>query len=99
MLTAPTPEYLAASADVRLGLTVTKKIGNAVVRNKIRRRLREAFAQAAPEAAKHGQDYILIARKNALLCEFSALIGELQFALRRVHKVKPQPFDAKAKRA
>lgn len=76
-------------ADVRLGLTVTKKLGNAVVRNRIKRRLREAFRQTAPGSATLGHDYVLIARKNALLCEFSTLIGDLQFALPRVHKARP----------
>lgn len=79
------PEHAAAEAEVRFGLTVTKKLGNAVVRNRIKRRLREAFRQAAAEATP-GHDYVLIARKNALLCPFSALIGDVQFALPRVHK-------------
>jgi len=89
------PAHATASADVRFGLTVTKKLGNAVVRNRIRRRLREAFRQAGPGCATAGHDYVLIARTNALLCEFSTLIGDLQFALPRVHKAPPTPFKKK----
>jgi ribonuclease P protein component len=83
LLTGPMPEH--GAADVRFGLTVTKKLGNAVVRNRIKRRLREAFRQVAPEHAKTGHDYVLIARTSALLCPFSALVQDLEFALPRVH--------------
>jgi ribonuclease P protein component len=83
LLTLPGPK----PDSVRFGLTATKKLGGAVVRNRIRRRLREAFRAAAPGHAKPGHDYVLIARKNALLCEYATLIRDLQFALPRVHKM------------
>jgi ribonuclease P protein component len=90
MLTLEMPAHARETADVRLGLTVSKKVGNAVVRNRIRRRLREAFRQVAPAHAKPVHDYVLIARKKALLCAYSALIGELEFALGRIHKIRPE---------
>jgi ribonuclease P protein component len=84
MLSAPMPE--GQKVDVRFGLTVTKKVGNAVVRNRIKRRLREAFKQVAPAHAEAGHDYVMIPRKSALLCPYGALIGDLQFALPRLRK-------------
>jgi ribonuclease P protein component len=60
----------------RFGFTVTKKIGNAVVRNRIRRRLRAA-ARAAALHAKPGADYVLIARAAALTLPFDRLVTDL----------------------
>lgn len=92
MLSAPQP---AEHQGVRIGYTVTKKLGGAVERNRIRRRLREAVKATAPDAAQAGRDYVLIARHNALHCEFSALIRDLQFAFARIGKVKPKPYAGK----
>jgi ribonuclease P protein component len=60
----------------RFGFTVTKKIGNAVVRNRIRRRLREAVRHAAGRAAA-GTDYVLIGRHAALTLPFDRLTADL----------------------
>jgi ribonuclease P protein component len=60
----------------RFGFTVTKKIGNAVVRNRIRRRLREAVRAAQPHAAA-GTDYVLLARSAALTLPFDRLVADL----------------------
>lgn len=60
----------------RFGLTVTKKIGNAVVRNRIRRRLRAAVGAASPQA-QAGADYVLIARAAALTLPFERLVTDL----------------------
>jgi ribonuclease P protein component len=60
----------------RFGFTVTKKIGNAVVRNRIRRRLRAA-ATAAALHGKPGADYVLIARAAALTLPFDRLVTDL----------------------
>lgn len=98
MLCVPTLVINTASPppinQIRLGLTVTKKVGNAVVRNRIRRRLREAF-NACAENAQKPHDYVLIARSNALLCEFNTLIREVNFALSRIHSVKMEKFSPK----
>jgi ribonuclease P protein component len=61
----------------RFGITVTKKIGNAVVRNRIRRRLREALRTAAPGHARAGTDYVVIARNAALALPFDRLVTDL----------------------
>ena len=60
----------------RFGFTVTKKIGNAVVRNRIRRRLRAA-AKAAALHAKPGTDYVVVARAPALTLPFDRLVTDL----------------------
>jgi ribonuclease P protein component len=51
--------------DPRFGFTVTKKIGGAVVRNRVRRRLKEAVRALPPGLARPGHDYVLIARAGA----------------------------------
>ena len=63
-----------------LGFTVTKKVGNAVVRNRIRRRMKAAIAEAARLEAKADHDYVVVARREALTQGFDALIGDLRGA-------------------
>ncbi|WP_425409653.1 ribonuclease P protein component [Hyphococcus sp.] len=66
---------------VRLGLTVTKKIGGAVVRNRIRRRLRAAAREVFPKNASAGMDYVLVARKAAYDRNYAALLDDMKRAL------------------
>lgn len=68
---------------VRVGFTVTKKLGNAVIRNRIRRRLRAAADRVMPAHAKRGYDYVVIGRAQTLSRSFSALMDDLETALRR----------------
>jgi len=68
-------------ADIRLGLTVTRKIGNSVRRNRIRRRLREAARQILPQYGAAGCDYVLIARTAAYDRNFNALLDDIKRAL------------------
>jgi ribonuclease P protein component len=72
----------------RFGITVTKKVGNAVIRNRIRRRLREAIRLNASNIAHAGRDYVLIARKKALSTPFDTLTVELVNALAHTHPKK-----------
>ena len=78
---ARTPNGLGAP---RLGYTVTKKLGSAVVRNRIRRRLREAAKLVFPEHAAPGFDYVLVARPAALRATFSVLLDDMKRALLRL---------------
>jgi ribonuclease P protein component len=69
----------------RVGFTVSKQVGNAVERNRVRRRLRELIRLAPPKALCAGHDYVLIGRRAALKVAFDAMMKELSGALRRVH--------------
>jgi ribonuclease P protein component len=68
----------------RFGFTATKKLGNAVTRNRIRRRLKEAVRIVAPGRARDGCDYVLIAREAAASRPFAALERDLIAALGRL---------------
>lgn len=74
------------SASARIGFTVTKRIGNAVKRNRARRRLREAIRLTAPNHAKPGLDYVVIARAGALNRAFTAILTELEVAFDRLDR-------------
>ena len=68
----------------RVGFTVTKRVGNAVVRNKVKRRLRAAAAEVVPLYASAGNDYVLIGRKQALERPFQSLTSDLKWALKKL---------------
>jgi ribonuclease P protein component len=74
----------AASGAVRIGFTVTKKIGNAVERNRIRRRLREVVRFADATRLRPGHDYVLIGRRPALSLPFARIAQDFDGALRRL---------------
>ena len=77
------------SGLARFGFTATKTLGGAVVRNRARRRLKEAVRKAAPEHAKSGYDYVLIARAGTVQGRFAELIKDLERALAKVHAPAP----------
>ena len=66
----------------RVGLTVTRKVGGAVERNRIRRRLKEALRAAAPLETESDHDYVLMARREALARRFAALVQDVRDAFR-----------------
>ena len=70
----------------RCGFTVSKKAGNAVERNRIRRRLREIVRLSDSDAMRTGYDYVLIGRRAALRLPFARMAEDFEGALRRVHK-------------
>jgi ribonuclease P protein component len=67
------------------GFTITKKIGNAVKRNLIRRRLKSALTELAPALADPTMDYVIVARGAAATQNFASLRSDLETALKRVH--------------
>jgi ribonuclease P protein component len=73
----------------RVGFTVTKKVGGAVERNRIRRRLKEALRQAGAVASSPGHDYVLMARREALTKPFAALVAEIERAFAQMSRLKP----------
>lgn len=91
LLTAPTPKFYlenpAAGKNAkdfcRLGLTVSKTVGNAVARNLAKRRLREAFRELL-SCAKNHRDYVIIARKEIAESDFKKIISDLKFCLTRI---------------
>lgn len=66
----------------RVGFTVTKKVGNAVVRNRVRRRLKEAVRVHAAGDMQPGNDYVIVGREEVLTAPFAAITTELS---RRIH--------------
>ena len=76
-------------SEARVGFTVTKKQGNAVMRNRIKRRLREAVRLSLGELLHPDCDYVLIGRKITAEMPFVELQNELTQAVQRLHhKVK-----------
>jgi len=71
---------------IRLGLTVSKKVGNAVVRNRMRRRLRELGRAILPQAGLPGADHVLIGRAGGIERPFETLADELRRALAKLAK-------------
>jgi ribonuclease P protein component len=69
----------------RVGFTVSRKVGGAVERNRVRRRLREVVRLAPPTRLKPGHDYVLIGRRAALTLRFEQMVQEFDRALGRAH--------------
>lgn len=95
-----TPSFLLQARDradaghARVGFTCTKKLGNAVVRNRIKRRLREVARLGLEEIAEPGHDYVLIGRGSAKRKPFAELQADLVSALKRLHSA---PHEASRK--
>jgi ribonuclease P protein component len=70
---------------LRLGFTVSKKVGNAVERNRVKRRLRAAAEVILPIHARPYRDFVIIGRQNALKCPFAALVSDLETALKKLN--------------
>ena len=74
---------------VRVGFTVSKQVGNAVERNRVRRRLREVVRLAPATRLCAGHDYVLIGRRAALKASFGDLVRDFGAALDRIHQSAP----------
>jgi ribonuclease P protein component len=90
--TCATPEPESAGGRLRIGFTASKKIGNAVIRNRAKRRLRAAASQLLPLLGRGGHDYVLVARGTTVARPFQALLSDITTALKSAHR----KLDAKA---
>ena len=83
---APCPPEVGAGDKVRVGFTARRKVGNAVVRNRAKRRLRAAAAEILPRDGRPGTDYVLIARAGTGEREYADLVADLAGALRQTER-------------
>lgn len=78
----------AIDDTVRFGITVTKKQGSAVTRNRIKRRLKAAISQELNKLCKPQFDYVFIPKHDYASCPFEQIITDLRFAFRHIHRSK-----------
>src|SRR3954464_7268744 len=71
---------------VRFGFTVTKKVGSATERNRIRRRFRELVKRLDETSIPPHRDYVLVGRRAALTTDFAAMLDDLRLALSRLDR-------------
>jgi ribonuclease P protein component len=69
----------------RVGYTVSKRVGKAVERNRVRRRLKEAVRLSGALRMRAGHDYVVVGRRAALTQDFARLTGDLEQTLNRLH--------------
>lgn len=69
-----------------VGFTVTKKVGKAVIRNRMRRRMKEAARQVMPEMGQAGARYVLIGRESGIEAPFEKMLKDLRWALEKLGK-------------
>jgi ribonuclease P protein component len=79
-------------AGVRVGFTASRKVGNAVLRNRAKRRLRAAAAAVLPRLGRGGTDYVLVARGETASRPYTELLADLESAVRQLDR--PQRRDA-----
>ena len=77
---------LSDTDDIMVGYTATKKIGNAVIRNKSKRRLRSIVASVLKKYALAHIDYVFIARLSTAECDFQELQRDTIYALKKINK-------------
>lgn len=76
-------------SDVKVGFSVSKKIGNAVTRNKVKRRMREAFKQLMP-LVNQKQNYVFVARKGIENLEFEEIVDSMKYCLKKTNLMVKQ---------
>lgn len=89
----------SGGAGVRFGFTLTRKVGGAVVRNRARRRLKEAARLATDLPVVAGYDYVIVGRVEALRRPFADLQRDLARAIAGVHKTGASPAEGQSRPA
>ena len=84
------PRELSESALIRMGFTATKRLGNAVIRNRAKRRLREAARALLPDFGSPGYDYVFIARPGVITLPFEVVLDDVKRALIRLSNPRPK---------
>src|SRR6201989_2516140 len=79
---------------VRVGFTVTKKVGTATERNRVRRRLRELVKRLDVISLRPHSDYVLVGRRAALNRDFATMLDDLRSALHRLDRLASKPPKA-----
>ncbi len=87
-----------ADSPPRVGFTVSKKVGKAVIRSKARRRLKEAARIIFPDHASPGWDYVLVGRPSATDMDFKKLCSDMRWALAKLTAGADLNSGSKAKR-
>ena len=87
------------TATVGLGFTATRKVGNAVIRNRAKRRLREAARATGPLLAVPGSDYVFIARMGTADRPWDRLLDDVKSALTRLATPRSAPRPAPSQTA
>jgi ribonuclease P protein component len=83
---APNPQGESGAEAVRVGFTASRKVGNAVLRNLAKRRLRAAAATVLVRDGRPGTDYVLIARAGTGERPYAELVRDLETALRQTDR-------------
>ncbi|MBF0169360.1 MAG: ribonuclease P protein component [Alphaproteobacteria bacterium] len=93
---APRPEVGTPAQETlpRTGFTCSRKVGNAVARNRARRRLKAAAAEILPLHARLDYDYVIIGRPETLVRPFALLLQDLLGSLKRVGALKQASLDS-----
>jgi ribonuclease P protein component len=88
----------AEGGTARVGFTVSRQVGNAVERNRVRRRLREIVRLTAAQTLQAGHDYVLVGRRAALNRPFEQMMRDFATAVRRIHAAGPEGTGGAPKR-
>ena len=84
---------IATHENIRIGYSVSKKVGGAVVRNRVKRRLRALVVKVISSYARVNKDYVLIGRKNAFDRPFDFMVSDMNWALRKLDARVEIPKD------